>query len=211
MNDRTQRLERQYQDQQKRVRALMGIDEPANPKHAELRQALTEIMPELGLLGKNPKALEKVLELMESGRLDSFEQSDQAGWRRHAMSMTQMAVDTYEKAAGLAAGSAPPRAIQRMARALQDFVEEDRSGERQSRYEMGDPTLIKECIEDLSGFFVKPIRALGQQHGARLTDQNRRLPSQGPRGGVPPAGPPRKMTRAEKSQAAREYVLNGDE
>lgn len=210
MNNRYRSLEQRYQTQDARVRALMGLEQPANPKHAELRQALTEIAPELGVLfdSGNFKGLQKVLQLVNSGQLDQVVESGDAGWVRHGFSMSNLAVDQYAKAVGVEGDKLPPTALRRIARELQGFIGDEDSGARLRRYEMGDPKLISEFIEDLTGFYVAPVRAQQTQHGAQLANQNRRLPSAGARGAVPPQGGVTKKSREEVSAAARQFVLD---
>lgn len=208
-NRRYQELERRYGGLEGRVRALMGLEQPQDPRGAEIRAALMQVMPELGMLldPRNGSQLQRVLELAQSGQLDNLLSSDSAGWSRHAFQMTNSAVDAYAKAVGVPADKLPQRALTKLASELKGFIEEDGSGQRLQRYEAGDPRLIGEFIEDLTGFFIAPVRQAQTQLGAQLADRNRRLPSAGPKGGVPPQGGAQKKSREEISAAARQFVL----
>ena len=193
---------------ERRYRALAGLEEPRNEQHEAIRNQFSQLFPELAPVLKDPRALGDLLELARSGQLQEMRGTTDAYWQRHAQNTARELVTAYAKAIGVDATSLPPKAHQRMALQLKSFIEEDATGERQTRFEMGDPQLVQDCLDDMQGLFVEPVRRSQTQLAARTIEQNRRLPDSGPRGQVPPGGPPAQRTRKETSQAARQFVLN---
>jgi len=201
-----ERLQRQYDIAQARVRSLAGLEPETrrDPAQEQLRNAFSEVMPELKLLS-NPN-LQKVLELAESGQLDQVLGLERAYWGRQAHSYGRQLVDTYAKAIEVDAKTLPPTTMRRMATLFQQFVGEDPTGERVARYENEDPELLSEFVKDMTGVFIEPQRRAAVTAAAATVEGNRRLPQQGPRGGVPPPTPAPKLGAKERREAAREFV-----
>jgi hypothetical protein len=195
MEQRIGETERQYQG---RVRALMGIDQPEDPRHGEIRQALAQVVPGLGPLLENPnllkvfarlkpEQLDNFVKQIESGTLQDVQGTSTAYWNRHANDMTSQALDEYAKQFGVDRASMNPRASQRFAAQLRDFIAEDQSGQRLRRYEHADRTLISEFVADLKGTWGAPAAQRREvTNAAAQVESRRRLPQSGPRG-VPTA------------------------
>lgn len=199
-NELSQRLEqmrRQGEEREARIRSVFGVEPPANPQHQQIRAALLEIMPELGLVGNKRQQLERLLQFAESGQLDQLGQSETASWERHGTLVTQTAEEQFTQATGITLGG------RRMARELLDFIEEDRTRGRQKRYERADPSLVKEFVTELTKVYGAGRQPLA---GPALVQQNRRLPAPGARGGMPP-NLPAKRDRKQVSDAARQFVM----
>ncbi len=198
LQETQQQYERRIEKMEQKVRALMGIEAPADPRREQLRSAFLEMFPEMQSLVNG--------EL--HGAVQGSQASENAYWRRHASTMTGSAVDALAKELGQNAKDMGPKARARMAGELQRFIAEDTSGERNARYEEGDPTLIEELIADIRGFYVEPVRRSTTVTGAAAVERTRRLPSQGPSGGVPPT-PPADKPKAGKAlhEGARQDFL----
>lgn len=175
----------------------MGVEEPADPRRTEIRNAILQVFPEL----------QSVVSGELQGGVRGAAQAEQAYWGRHASTMTQNAVDALAKELGQDAKAMGPQARSRMAAELQRFIASDRTGERNDRYEQGDPTLIDELIEDLRGFYVEPVRRSAGVQGASAAERVRRLPSTGPSGGIPPTPAPDKPKGKALHEAARQDFL----
>lgn len=210
-NRRYQALEGRYRSLDDRIRILMGYDAEAqrDPRLEAVRTQFAQVFPELGPLLQNPQALARVIQLASSGQFDEMSGTTAAYWQRHAQNFSRDIVEAYAKSVGVEANSLGPRALNRIAAQLKAYIEEDRTGERQERYEMGDPTLRDEFVADLTGLFTDPVRRSTNTAAARTVENNRRVPDAGPRGAVPAqaGGGAKPKTRAEIREAARQYVL----
>lgn len=189
----------------------MGYDEGArrDPQTEQVRSQFAQVFPELAPLLQNPQALQQVLGLVQSGQLQELTGTTQAYWNRHAQTYARDMVAGYAKAIGVDPSTLSPRAVNRMALQLKAFIEEDPTGERQYRYEMGDPRLMEECLADVNGLFVDPVRRATNTAAARTVENNRRVPDAGPRGPVPAQGgaPAQGRNRKDVREAARQFVL----
>jgi hypothetical protein len=211
VNQRYQALHGRFQEQERRVRALLGVDEASrrDPQTDAIRQQFFQVMPELAPLAQNPQQLNQLLQLVQSGQLNEILGTMQSYWGRHAQTTARDLVSQYAKAINVDPSTIPPRAVQRMAMHLKSFIEEDQTGERQMRFEHGDPRLVEECLADVQGLFVEPVRRSTNVGAAQNVERNRQLPNQGPRGAVPPQGGGQQpRSRAETREAARQFVLN---
>ena len=212
--ERYRALAGQHQSLEKRVRTLMGIAEPADPKIAEVRKAFGELMPELRPLLDKPKVLEKLLQFVESGQIDELGSGAQAGWNRHAQAMVSSALTKYASAAGVPAAQLPKDALSRLAQNLQGFIARDPSGQRNARYEHGDQTLLDEFVSDLVGFYVSPHRAAAAANVTGDVRRARALPAAdrraaAPAGAEPPANAGRFTSKKARFEAMRQALLAG--
>jgi hypothetical protein len=207
VSTRYRTLAEQNRDLERRYRALAGLEQPRNQQHDAVRQQFGEVFPELAPLLQSPDALGQILELVKSGRLAEMQGTVEAYWGRHAQTTARELVNQFAKSAGVDVASLSPRAHNRMALHLKAFIEEDPSGQRQSRFEMADPSLIEEALADMNGLFIDPVRRSTAAAAARTVEGNRRLPEAGVRGSVPPNAEKPAQTRSEKREAARQYVL----
>jgi hypothetical protein len=216
-------LRHQFDTMNGRVRALMGIDAPPDPRHEEIRNTLAQIVPGLGPLIKNPALLETLSKLtpeqaqdfvnrVQSGGFASMAGTEDALWQRHAAEMTSFAIGEYAKAVGIdPASMSSDRARRAFQINLSEFIQEDRTGARLQRYERGDRSIINEFIADVRGVWGGvPAQRQTVDDNARRAENARRLPSRGPQGGpasVSAGGEKKKMTSAEVHEAARQALL----
>jgi hypothetical protein len=176
-NARVRDLQGRHQSLEQRVRALMGVAEPADPKVAEVKKAFRELMPELGMVLDNPDKFKKLLDWLDKGGPDSMGSFEGASWRRHAQGMVTSALSEFAKATGTTVEKLPQGALGRMAAQLQSFIAMDRTGQRNERYEAGDPSLVTEFVKDLVGFYVDPYRQQRTTAVAETVQRGRRLPA----------------------------------
>lgn len=205
--ERVRLLEQGLANYQQRVRALMGVAEPENPRVAELKRSMKEMFPGLAPLIDDPEAFHRLSrgEVPGASERTGFES---AYWARHGREMTTQAIDQYAKAAGVKTEDLGDRRVQMIAREMAAFIATDPSGQLQQRYEQGDPAFISEFIADLTGFYVTPLRKQTVVNGAQQVDRNRQLPSQrGPSGAPPPTGTGEKPKGKALHEAARQALL----
>lgn len=149
-----------------------------------------------------------LLEFVQSGGLQDVVGTTRSYWGSRANQAGREVIGQYATAIGVDPKTLPPRAIARMASNIRFFIEEDRTGERQQRFEMGDPSFIDECVQDMLGLYVEPVRRATATAGARNLEQNRRLPAQGGPAGAPGPQAGQPQTRQQKREAARQFVLS---
>lgn len=189
----------------------MGLEEDRrtalSPEQQQLRGAFSQMFPELAPLLENPDALRQVIEMARTGRLSEFEQTGDAYWKRHALSVSKDAAARFAKVAGLTEDKLPKGFERRIAGQLMEYISADRTGERYQRYEQGDSSLVDEFVEDLQNVWLNPFRVQANVDAALHVEKNRGLPQRGPAGAVPPqAGGGKKRTRDETRAAARDFV-----
>lgn len=210
MTQRYEQLNQNYQQMMARMRVLMGVAEPANPEHTRIQEALFKVFPWMQRVHQNPQLLEKMLEMGASGTFDELGQSGNAMWQRHAADMSRYGVEQLAKTMGKTAKDLGAGGLRRVARELQSFIQEDPSGERRSRYEMGDVTLVDEMLTELTGFYVQPAQVASAVQGSQQVARVRALPSSGPRTGPPPPaasqqqGQPRFASKKDRFAAMRQ-------
>lgn len=158
-----------------KVRSLMGIDAPEDPRKQQMREALLEVMPELREIGELRQGAE------QGGSVE------RAYWARIGNENGRAALAGVAKAMGREAKDMPANALPRIKRELLGFIRDDQTGQRSRRYEDGDSSLIEEFVHDLTGFWIQPARQASVQANAQNVERTRRLPQTGPAGGVPPA------------------------
>lgn len=212
---RYQQLEQRYQDLDGRMRRFFDVPTPRDPRHEQLRSSIAEIIPELApfMKGENAQQLTKLLELAQSGRLDDALGTTNSYWTRHANTYAREAALAYAKEIGKDLKDLPKNTVPRMALNLQAFIQEDRTGQRYQRYEMNDPSLIEEWLDqDIRPLYSTPLRSSLATQGARQVERNRRLPQGGQRGSMPAGGGEKKapLRGKELISAARRYAA-GDE
>lgn len=195
-------------DLERRYRALAGLEQPRNQEHDAVRAQFSTVFPELAPLLQHPEQLQQVLKLVQSGQLNEMAGTTEAYWARHAQSISRDLVTKYAASVGVEASTLGARATNRMALQLKAFIEEDQSGQRQYRFEMGDPVLVEECLADMQGLFVEPVRRSTATAAARTVETNRRLPEAGPRGQIPPSAAAAPKSRKDIREAARQFVLS---
>lgn len=192
VSDRVRGLSERDELMQRLGRALSGADAPEDPRTAQIRDALFQVVPGLkDLLGVDFQALQQ-----QAGGVES------AHWKRHAQTMTNDAIQQLAPLMGRQAKDLQS-ASGRIKLELRRFVEDDRTGQRASRYQEGDLSLIDEFVADLKGFWFTPAQQQTQIAGARQAERVRQLPSTGVTGGVPPADGPPKPTGKAVHEAAR--------
>ena len=211
---RYQMLEQQHRELDQRMRRFFDVPQPRDPRHEELRRSFMEIMPEMApfLEARNQPVLKQLLDLAASGRLDEVLATNQSYWSRHANTYARDAAGAYAKEIGVEVKDLPKSTINRMALNLQAFIQEDPSGQRYQRYELGDPGLLDEWLDDMKATYITPLRTRMATQGARTAEQNRRLPQGGRGGQMPAAGGEQraKLRGKDLAQAARRYAA-GDE
>lgn len=211
VTQRLQTMESALSNYQQRVRALMGVAEPENPRVVELKNAMKEMFPGLAPFIDNPKLHEQLMNGQFNGR-EGFDGFQNAYWNRHALETVNEAITEYAKAAGIDASKLGDGAVRQMARQIQSFIGND--PERRAAYESRDPSFMRAFIADLTGFFVNPFRQQTTVTGARHIEQNRGLPST--RGAnIPPSGAnggdPQRPKGKALHEAARQALLAATE
>jgi hypothetical protein len=209
--ERARQLEVALETERQRVRALAGFGDEGrggrprfSPEEQRVAEAIGKLLPGSELLAR--PELQQLVELMQSGQLQEALGLVGSYWGRHAQSYGRQLVDTYAKAIGADPKSLPPNAMRRLAGVFQQYIAEDRTGERTSRYENEDPALLSEFAAELTGIFIEPVRRSATTAAATTVETNRRLPQQGPRGGIPPGEPPKKLRGQDLRTAARDFV-----
>jgi hypothetical protein len=198
ISERAQTLQQQYEQQERRIRALMGVSDPEDPRRAQVLDALKQLSPHLA------KLLDGELS-QEAGRGGAAEQ---AHWRRHAGQMVNQALSAWAKETGRGdVKSLGPAARGRMVNELRMFINADPTGERNARYEDGDPTIVDELIAEMRGYYIDPVRQSATVTNASAVERTRRLPSTGPSGAMPPTAPGPKPTGKALHEAARQQFL----
>lgn len=187
VNGRLTTMEQALTNYQSRVRALMGVAEPEDPRRAELRTAMKEMFPGLAKFIDSPEMADRLLSGNFNGR-DSIDGFQASYWGRHAAETVNDAVQQYAAAAGVTVEKLGATATAQMARQLQSYISADGSGGRREAYERRDPGFIKEFIADLTGFFVNPLRAATATTSAQNVQRAQSLPSSRGAAGVPPSG-----------------------
>lgn len=213
--ERVREMQGQYQGLESKLRVLMGIDAPPDPRNDAILKGLAGMHPALGRILNSPnadKTLERLFQMVESGQLDEVGGTSERVWKQHAFRMSTIAQEQYAKAVGLPIDKLPERAINRIAREMRAYIDDDRTGDRLSRYETGDPALISEFIKDLTGFYVEPVRRQFPTRAAQAAARVQGLPASG-RGssGTPSSaggGGGAKMTRKERFAKMREGFLD---
>lgn len=193
----------------------MGVAEPPNPRHLELRAALAEVVPELKPLLDKPGMLEKVMAAVENGTLDQMGEASSSHWKQHAYRMTSSAIDVFAEMTGRkAADLKTPPNIARFAREFEAFCGEN--PDLVQRYELGDPSLVREFVQGLVGFYVEPARQPAQNANVQQVRRARALPHAGPRTGVAGSADPnaardgqtgRFKSKKERFEAMRQALL----
>ncbi len=174
-------------------RALSGQDAPEDPRTAQIRDALFQVVPGLkDLLGVDFQALTQ-----------QTSEVQRAHWQRHGQSMTSEALKQIAPLLGREVKDLQA-AAPKFRLMLRQFVEEDRTGQRAERYATGDLSLIDEFVSDVKGFWFTPAQQQSQQAAAHQAERVRRLPSTGQTGGVPPSDGPPKPQGKDVHEAARQ-------
>lgn len=185
MSQRQRQTEERLRNYEQRVRVLMGVAEPPDPRQAELASAMKQMFPGLAPLIDDPQLAQRVMQnLQQGGETAQFQASH---WNRHAREMVTDATEQYAKAAGVNVDKLPPTIQAHMARQLQSYIAADQSGERRAAYEHRDPKFLSEFIADLTGVFVAPLRAAATTTSAQNVERARGLPSQRGPSGLPAA------------------------
>jgi hypothetical protein len=197
---------------QQRVAAMLGIGQQPDPEAQRVQQALIQMFPGLEHLQRNPQAFQRMVEMMTTGRLDEMAAAPDAVWRRHAADMGRTAVESFARQIGRQPKDLGPNAQRRMLSELNRFIREDPSGERATRYEQGDPSLIEELVADVTGFYGPTVQAGANNGVANQFARTRALPSAGPRSAPGPqaaAGGPRApfANKKERFNAMRQELL----
>lgn len=203
-------LEQANQTWEKKVRTLMGVAEPEDPRMVEVKNALRQVSPALGKLLDRPELMDRFEQFLEQD-YPQMAGGQEAYANRLAFETTSVAVEEYAKAVGTTVDKLPENRVQLMARQLGSFIAADASGERQRRYDMRDPSIVSELVSELTGFFVAPRTIVAGQQTAEQVERARRLPQQGPRGAVPPPAGTTERPKDKKSihEAARQALLAG--
>lgn len=209
-------LETQFQQMNERVRVLMGVANPPDPRNAKVLEGLAGMHPAFARLINNPNAdkiLDKLFQMVESGQTEELTGTADRVWKAHAFRMTTQAQEQYAKAINVPLDKLPERSINRLAREMRAFVDDDRSGRRLERYENGDPSLISEFIQDLTGFYVEPVRRQFPTRAAQAASRVRGLPSAGRSSSAPPSGSGaggsgKPLTKRERFAKMREGFLD---
>lgn len=195
---RAEQAEQAAQLHERRIRALMGVSDPEDPRRAQVLDALKQLSPHLA------KLLDGELS-QEAGRGSAAEQ---AHWRRHAGQMVNQALSAWAKETGRTdVKTLGPAARGRMVNEMRMFINADPTGERNARYEEGDPTLVDELIAEMRGYYIDPVRQSATVTNATNVERTRRLPSTGQQGAMPPAAPGPKPKGRDLHEAARQQFL----
>jgi hypothetical protein len=200
VTERESTLRAQLQLQDRRMRALAGLEQPPaqrSPEQEAIRGAILEMFPELKDIGQ----------LRE--RQSQFQSTEDRFWHQHASGQVTQATEKFAKVAGVAIDKLPKHFQSRMAGLIDRYIQEDRTGERARRFDAGDSTLIDEVVTDATETFLNPFRTVANVDAARNVERNQRLPQRGPAAAPGPqagGGSGQKRTREETRAAARNFV-----
>lgn len=190
--------------------AGMGFPEPERPlapEIAQARQTLERVLPGITQFHQAMPYLMQIAEQLQQARVDprmfarygDVVASTDAGWRRHSSNVlkpihtaiaTSMGMETLTKRQSNAA-----------TREFITWIDEDRSGARESRYNDADESLVAEFLDDYNQTFIHPLqRQPAGGPGAPAIPPRQTLPP-APRGGGPgappaPAAPPKDLDEA---------------
>lgn len=184
---------------QSRVRALMGVAEPEDPRDVELRESMKKKFPGLAKFIDNPDLVDR----LEGGGHRQDDGFQTAYWARLGAETTHEALTAYATAAGVPLDKLGANASASMARHLHSYISADPSGQRTRAYEQRDPAFLKDFIADLTGFFVTPLRQATGVSNAQHAERARQLPSSRGAAGVP-AGAGGAPAAAPKGKALHE-------
>lgn len=179
-----------------RIRALMGVAEPEDPRRGQIRQQFLEMFPEFAPLLNG--------ELMEG--LQSARASDRASWQRHAHGQVTAGVALLAKELGVDPKTLGQKGYDRFSLELKRYIVEDETGRRNWRYEHGDPTLLDEVVADIAGFYIAPVRQTSAIVNAGNAERVSRLPSSGPAGSLPATTPAPKPEGKARHEFARQRL-----
>lgn len=189
-----------------RVRALMGVAEPEDPRAAQIKEQMTKLFPGLAKFIENPQLVDT---LMQGGGQRGDSAFETAYWDRHSSEVVSDALTQYAKAANIDPSRLGATATSQMARQISSFIAADPTGQRLAAYERKDPRFTQELIADLTGFFVAPLRQTTNVQNAQQVEQARRLPSMRGPSGPPPsaAGGHARLKGKQLHEAARQAIL----
>lgn len=169
-------------------------EEPLNPAVVEARRQMELVYPGIGQLYDNLPYLMQMISTLQGSQVDprmfgSLPQlfsSTEATWRQHGANMLRPIHSAVAQDLGLPALS--ERQARTITRELIDWIEEDRTGARSTRYANGDPALAEEFLTDYRSAFVHPL----QRGGGGTPPASRPSLPPAPRGGgaPPPPAPP---------------------
>jgi hypothetical protein len=215
MAEKVRELQAAHEANERRVRALMGIDSPPDPRNEAILKGLAGMHPALARILTNPnadKVLDRLFQMVESGQVDELGGTSDRVWKQHAHRMTSQAQEQYAKAVGVTVDKLPERAVNRLAREMKAYIDEDRTGDRLSRYEIGDPGLISDFIKDLTGFYVEPVRRQFPTRAAAAAARVQGLPASGRGASGTPSGAGggggQKLSKKERFAKMREGFLD---
>ncbi len=194
LRETREQFEKRLEAEQRKVRALAGAEEPGDPRKAQLLQSLRDLDPRLA----------ELLDGKLSEGVEAASRREEEDWQRHGLRMVNQGVTAWAKVMGRDAKALGARGQQFIMNELRQFIGADRSGERNRRYEQGDPTLIDDLVADMQGYYVDPVRQASTTTAATAAERNRRLPSTGPVGGIPPTAPGEKPKGKAVHEAARQ-------
>jgi hypothetical protein len=162
----------EYEREQKRVRALAGLEEqdPEAAKDEAIRARLIKVIP--GLAKLTDEKIDKLIANLD--KADEVEQTANHYWEQHSTQMIGRAQEAVSDLIG--GGKLTERQQGRVARAYAQFVAEDNTEVRAQRHSRGDAKLLEEFAKEFVEDWVKP----GQRQALRQeTGRQRPVPNGG--------------------------------
>lgn len=179
--------QRQLEQLQSQVRALVGVQPPDTSEEAQIRQRFSQVFPELAQLAEKSKDLLAYLE-----RAGDLETQVDHYWKTHARTATERLFDFAEKSMG------NPLTIDGKRLLHASFTGHiQQSPELAERY-ANDPRLIEEFWQAFTSNFIDPVRRAATTTVAGRAPQA--LPQDTP-AGVPRPGPAPKPNNMDERAA----------
>lgn len=151
LETQVQKFQADLEREQKRVRAMAGLDNPS-PEEADDEQIKAALIKRFPWMAKLDDAkIEKLLGVAD--KADSLEESNLRQWTNHAHKMIDGVIDGVSKEVG---GDLTDRQKQRLQQAY--LHEAQTNPEFLKRHEAGDPKLIAEFVKDFIEDWFEPAR-----------------------------------------------------
>lgn len=178
---RLETLQDQHTTQQERIRALMGLEKPADPRIEQVRQEFLQVFPEYQQLSELAAALQQSgmtpQQFMQHfGELNA---SADYQWRIFGQSMVRTASDAVRTAFGLGGDVKLPDKTTRMINSMfREFAQDEAN---RDRYLNNDPTLAEDFAKDVLDA-ITPFRTQHLTQQAQQATSRAKLPRGGSEG-----------------------------
>ncbi len=187
--------QQQWEQAQQQIRALVGVQPPANPEVAAVRNQFGQLYPGLARLEEQA---DRLLALQE--RAGDLETQNNHYWQSYGRQTMDRLFDVAEKSLGAPLTEEGKRSLHS---SFVGFVQS--SPELTARYAQ-DPSLANEWWQSFSSNFIDPVRRASQATVAGRAAVVAGLPQDSPGSGIPPTAAPPKPAGLDE-RAAQGWAL----